>query len=290
MDKTLIGKEGWLFLQNDSAKELEVHCNNLNLVSGSLDNRFKGIKDKYFLTIFPNKSYIMKKFLPDGFVPIFRPAFDNYLEYFGNHLLDGLAILAPIADKLTYYKTDTHINTFGAYLVYREFVEKINEIFSLGILPIDASFIESSVSSLSKLQNGIGDLTWSENLGSQELHSTDDFFYDSPDIEKIYMSHKISLSNQLHIFDYDLVNVTESLSDQILVWEIISKNILFQRNKGVSNKRVVIFYDSFLLSTLSLYLTMFTEVFMAKCCFNKDLINKLKPDLIFEFRVERFLF
>ena len=32
MDKTLIGKNGYLFLQNDSAKELEVHNDNLCLV------------------------------------------------------------------------------------------------------------------------------------------------------------------------------------------------------------------------------------------------------------------
>ena len=32
MEKTLIGKEDYLFLINDSCKELEIHCNNLNLV------------------------------------------------------------------------------------------------------------------------------------------------------------------------------------------------------------------------------------------------------------------
>ena len=33
MNKTLIGKNDYLFLINDSSKELEIHCNNLNVVT-----------------------------------------------------------------------------------------------------------------------------------------------------------------------------------------------------------------------------------------------------------------
>ena len=40
-NKTLIGKDNYLFLTNDSAKELEVHCNNLNLVQDKSLQRYK---------------------------------------------------------------------------------------------------------------------------------------------------------------------------------------------------------------------------------------------------------
>lgn len=29
VEKTLIGKNGYLFLKNDESKELEIHCNNI---------------------------------------------------------------------------------------------------------------------------------------------------------------------------------------------------------------------------------------------------------------------
>ncbi len=33
MEKTLIGKDEYLFLKNDSSKEIEIHCNNYNPIS-----------------------------------------------------------------------------------------------------------------------------------------------------------------------------------------------------------------------------------------------------------------
>ena len=60
-NKTLIGKNHWLFLQNDSAKELEVHNNNLCLVDDSFYHKYANTKHKYFLTVFPNKSYLYKQ-------------------------------------------------------------------------------------------------------------------------------------------------------------------------------------------------------------------------------------
>ena len=43
MTKTLIGKNNFLFLQNDSARELEVHNNNLCLVHHEFYKRYEEI-------------------------------------------------------------------------------------------------------------------------------------------------------------------------------------------------------------------------------------------------------
>jgi hypothetical protein len=53
--------------------------------------------------------------------------------------------------------------------------------------------------------------------------------------------------------------------------------------------KVIVFYDSFLISTMYLYLKMFAEVYLIKDMYNVKLIEKLKVDFVFEFRVERFL-
>ena len=54
MDKTLIGKNGYLFLQNDSCRELDVHCNNLCLVNDNFYIKY----DKYKYIGYPNWNII----------------------------------------------------------------------------------------------------------------------------------------------------------------------------------------------------------------------------------------
>ena len=69
---------------------------------------------------------------------------------------------------------------------------------------------------------------------------------------------------------------------------LLSNNIIYKKNINKSNK-VVIFYDSFLLKIMAIYLEMFEEVFMIKTNYSNHIINKINPDYVFEFRVERFL-
>lgn len=290
MSKTLIGKEGWLFLQNDSAKELEVHCNNLCLVSEPLSRRFNTIKDKYFLTVFPNKSFLMRQYLPDNMNAQYRPAFIKFAEFLGDHLFDGYTILSCIDDKLTYYKTDTHINLVGAYIIYCEWVMRINKLFNLYIIPVNAKFEERVVSSLSELQRGLGDLTWESNCGKQVLGNITDTIYDSVSFEPIYMTYRIHNEGTIRTLDYMLNDKTVINNNKLLDWSIVSEFILYKHNLLATSKRVIIFYDSFLLSTLSLYLTMFKEVYAIKNVFSLRITELIKPDYIFEFRCERFLF
>ena len=77
MYKTLIGKENYLFLQKDTARELEVHQNNIDLVKNDFYLKYESNKNKYLLIIFPNKSFIQKQFLPDGFNLQYRPGFNK---------------------------------------------------------------------------------------------------------------------------------------------------------------------------------------------------------------------
>lgn len=89
MYKTLIGKNNYLFLQNDSAREIDVHNANLCLVDRFFYKKYDFIKDKYLMVVFPNKSYIYKDFLPDNYSLKYRPGFDMYRNYLQNHILDG---------------------------------------------------------------------------------------------------------------------------------------------------------------------------------------------------------
>jgi hypothetical protein len=283
MEKTLIGNNGYLFLKNDDSRELEVHCNNLCLVINDL-SRFQKYIDKYYITIFPDKSYIYKQFLPSNYQAQYRPGLLKYKSLLNDKLFDAYDILKNIDNP--YYKTDTHINLNGAYSVYINFIEKINLHYSFDI-PVKDIKIKNKNVILSELNIGLGDLTWESNKGNQELDNILDTYYYSDELIQIYCQNN---NQDIVFYDKNLINKSDKIIDKIIDWYIISDHILYKKNNNTINKKVIIFYDSFLLSTLSLYLTMFYEVYMIKDVYNTNIIDKINPDLIFEFRVERFLF
>jgi len=287
----LIGKNGYLFLQNDSSKEIKIHCENLCLVNDPSLNRYTHYKDKYFFVVFPDKSYICNDFLPDCFHSKYRPGFQIYKEYFKDKILDGYEVLKDIDD--IYYKTDSHMNLKGAYEIYCKFMDSFNETSTSIKLDKQILTIEKKeVSSLNNLGVGIGDLMWYSNLGNQTLLSTTDNYYYSNNLPEIYLKYKIVETGELRIMALEnktLVDKTVNYLNTAITWPTLSCNIIYKKNKGKPKYKCLIFYDSFLLSTLSLYLELFEDMYLAKSTFHKELIDAINPDYIFEFRIERFL-
>ena len=282
MSKTLIGKNGYLFLINDTCDEINTHRNNICNVS---DDFFKKYTfNNFLLVVFPNKSLLYKNYLPTGYDLKYRPAFNKYAAIFKNNIIDGYNVILNKSN--TFYKTDTHINLQGGYAIYLNFVEKINNLFKLNIIAKNIH-IEKIETSLSSLNCGLGDLTWSQNLGNQLLTNTKDNYYFTKDFEQIYTKYQITASGKIRLLK-DMKDITNEKINRSVDWNIISECMLFVKNE-TKKYRVLIFYDSFLLSTLGLYLEMFNEVYMTKSIYNNELISKINPDYVFEFRVERFL-
>jgi len=226
-------------------------------------------------------------YLPNEYNAKYRPAFDIYKSKLGPRLLDSYDILKDSPD--TYYKTDTHINFKGGYTVYKEWVLYTNNLFSLNIPVKEVNVDYTEVPALSNLNLGIGDLTWEINKGNQIIDDTTDRYFFSDSVRSIYMTHKITMDSDIRIMDDTLCDITSKYNETTIVWDIVSKHIFHKINPEGINKRVLIFYDSFLLSTLSLYLDIFKETYMAKRIYDPELIERINPDLIFEFKVERFL-
>jgi hypothetical protein len=194
-----------------------------------------------------------------------------------------------LSNSDTYYKTDTHINVKGALIMYNLLIDKINNLFNMNIEKQEYTLTKIECNSLSQLGLGIGDLTWGINLGNQLLESTDDVFYQINEVNQIYCKYIFSNNSKIRILNYDCIDETEKQLNQILDWTIISNYILYIKNNEKKYK-IVIFYDSFLLSTLPLYMSLFNEIYFIKSIFDIDKINIIQPDYIFEFRCERFLF
>ena len=289
MTKTLVGKEEYLFLINDSSNELEIHCNNLNLVNENNLSRYSF--DKYLLLVYPNKSLFYKKYLPENYLVKYRPALGVYKNKLQNKMVDLYKYMSTNDDL--YYKTDTHINLKGNYITYQIFINKINEMFYFNITPKNI-IIKKQICELSTLPYGLGDLIWSQNLGEQQLNNKLDKYYFSDEIDDFYNIYKIKNNNPIRfLIPNTLDDYTFELEQQneFAHWNIISKYIIYKKNKNIEPKsRVLIFYDSFLLHSLPLYFQLFYEVYFSKNIYNNETIQLINPDYVFEFRVERFLF
>ena len=282
-NKTLIGKNNVLFLINDSCKEFEVHCNNLCLIKNTDLSHLNF--ENYMLIVFPNKSLYYKEYLPDQYKIKFRPAFEIYKNRLKEKLLDSYEYLN---EPDLYYKTDTHINLKGNYIVYLEFIKKCNSIYNTELTPklINISVLKNV--ELSPLNMGIGDLTWPNNLGNQILIDKTDNYYYSDNVEPFYTKYVIKHDSEYIFYDYNMIDKTIELNNRIVFWDIISGFIIYKKNT-LKKHKIIIFYDSFILSILPLYMELFYEVYMIKNLYNTELIDLIKPDYVFEFRVERFL-
>jgi hypothetical protein len=286
MNKTLIGKNGYLFLINDSCEELKVHCNNLNKVSDLKLSRYQF--NNFFIVVFPNKSLQLKQYLPDNYIVKYRPALEIYKKKFQEKMLDAYEILKN--EDEVFYKTDTHMNLKGDYIVYCNFIKQINKLYKFNLVPKIIT-IEKKICILSELGLAIGDLTWPSNLGNQHLDDINDTYHFSNDIMPFYNSYKIQNNSNIRFLNYDLIDKTQELeiNQEFLNWNIISKYIIY-KNTNNNSCKILIFYDSFLTNTLPLYFDLFENIYFVKNVYDNNIINKIKPNYVFQFMVERHLF
>ena len=297
MIKTLIGKDGYLFLINDSNKELDIHVNNYTTVNEDSFKKYEKYLDRFLIFIYPDKSYHLKHFLPDNINSQYRPGFLLYKEYFKDKIFDFTEILKHVDEP--FYKTDTHINFLGGYYSNYYFVEQINKFLNMNI-NFKKLNINKKNMCLLDLKLGIGDLLFNENIGDLVIDNKVDTYYYSDDIPYFYTKYLID-NNKKSIYDNTkiffikaennkVIDYTTKLVGNYATWDIISKYIIFVENESINNNnKILIFYDSFLLHSMQLYFNLFKYTFFSKTCFSHEIIETLKPDYIFEFRVERFL-
>lgn len=287
MNKTLVGKNGYLFLINDSNNSIQKHAIlNENMNDDNLKTVFDKYKNDILFLVFPDKEILCKKYLPDNISCEYRNELQVYKKYFGSKLIDSIEIL----DYTDYYKTDTHINNKGALKLFNLFLETLQNIFDISFA-FDNYYEEINVNSLNEIGTGIGDLTWERNLGDIKLDNTEDIYHKINCDVFFFHIYNNSMNDPYKILNYELTDITNDIYDKQIDWAIISTNILFKKNENYKiKKKVLIFFDSFLLPTVNLYKNIFEEIYLIKTFYDETIVNKIKPDLIFVFCIERFLF
>ena len=144
-EKCLVGKNGFLFLNNDSNDVIKQHTGelllsecNLHQWSKTLESRKKYFQDKqipYFIQLSPDKHQIYKENLPEDIIlSDNRPSlqFEKLIELNGlsDYYLNPLSFMRDRKkNELVCHKTDTHWNARGAYIAYQQFITAVKEIY-----------------------------------------------------------------------------------------------------------------------------------------------------------------
>ena len=94
----------------------------------------------------------------------------------------------------------------------------------------------------------------------------------------------------MNFYNYNFEKKTEELINNIVDWNILSNYIIETKNENIDNNlKVLFFYDSFLISTLILYMKTFKNCIFIKSIYDVKMILHYNPNYVFEYRVERFL-
>ncbi|WP_203295057.1 alginate O-acetyltransferase AlgX-related protein [Luteirhabdus pelagi] len=267
--KVQYGKDGFLFLNTKDAYNSYVHKETLgekelNRFADSIVRRKKALADKgiaYYYGYFPNKHEIYSEFMNDAMHDgiLDRMSLAEQIE----RALDkrGIAFFNPKENLLKlkdsvdlYLKLDSHWNNTGAYHTYVHFFETYPEI---GIEPL-----RQNQFNIRYVHQRFGDLT--RLLG---VDSISGYHEKRPLYE---------LRNKSIMFTKEDVSNLPPLA-------------IRNTNENGINKRILFFGDSYSHPLSEFFSYHFKEAIFLRDEYNQEMVDELKPDIVVELSVERFL-
>jgi SAM-dependent methyltransferase len=147
------GKNGWLFLQQDTNSVLKQHSGEIRITEEDLERwqatldsrveRLHRLGSRYFFFIAPNKESIYAEELPNG-IPSApeRPVHQliHRLERVGSSvpiIYPDQELIAAKSRWAVYSKGDTHWNGIGAFISYQKLIEAIEDVATVNCLRLD---------------------------------------------------------------------------------------------------------------------------------------------------------
>ncbi|HEY9640124.1 MAG TPA: hypothetical protein V6C57_06550, partial [Coleofasciculaceae cyanobacterium] len=169
--KVAQGKEGWLFLDNDTNNIVSQLNGELTFSPGEL-YQWKLLLEmrstwmnkhniSYFYTVIPNKACVYPEYLPDSIQLSPNRCINQLIEHLNKHSFFKLIyplpeLLQAKQEMLAYRLTDTHWTSFGAYIGYLALMSEISKSHSVKIVPRSSVIFEAYDDSLSDLGSKIG--------------------------------------------------------------------------------------------------------------------------------------
>jgi len=273
LKKSLMGKDGFFFLVNDTNNEIRQHFDisyvnrfNPSDFNKNLELKMKYCEEKkihYHFFIIPDKSLVCKDFLPFDFKVIKR----------NSNTINALTDFSDNLNCDSYFKIDTHINYIGGMELSYSYLNNIDNNFTRE--KFDELIIEQITQEKVNLKHV-------EDMG--DLLSKRNWSY-SFDEKKKYL-------NEIAIFfkNNHILNKKNELPEEFKLHNT-RQTEYYHNPEAYTDLRVLILRDSsltYLKDSLSVY---FKEMLLYwdHWIFNKELVEWYKPDLIIEIRTERFL-
>ncbi|WAK00673.1 polysaccharide pyruvyl transferase family protein [Methylobacter sp. YRD-M1] len=288
LDLALVGKNGWLFLCNDSNDAIGQYAGRLKLTSEVLEQyvsqyrrtqslyRHKGIY--YLLTITPGKESIYSEFLPDSVTAGTGLTVKDQFIAAVNPVLDvDILDLKPVllANKSRgqlCYKNDSHWNYLGAMIACQIIIEKLREKFT------NIPEFDESAFTLINGDEGACDLS-----GKTRLNYIDGKYVENVEhLEQSVAVCAISVQNEkkaIELLEHPYKELSKTRPTR-----------LFKNEKSANLPRAIIIRDSY-----ADWMIPFLSEYFSECLFvwaryvEPAVIESFKPDIIIEQVVDRFL-
>lgn len=255
--KMIYGKNGWLFLHNDTNAVIDQITGKRPFSSESLKKWADAMKIRkeyaaknaceYEFLIIPNKHCVYDEFLPDG-ISLSDNRRAIQLSKLGDPVVYPLDHLKQFTkDVELYYKNDTHWNSVGAAVVFNDFAKRHGIPHTLDISP-----------------KNIRTITFRGDLGNKV----------TPNI--ISSTHELRRVPTPNTVFHNLIQNT----GKVFVLKGIHRHL----------PRAVIFGDSFTRMQYAVISSFFSHVFFFHApTFDSSVLDVIRPDIILSCHVERFL-
>jgi hypothetical protein len=256
-DKVVEGKDGWLFVGNDTNDTLGQHAGERLLTDLQVQQWHDLLEARsawlylhgipYIALIAPDAHAIYPDLLPDDFTQgATRPALQvlERLEQSGSWapVMYPLAALQEEREEMVYAQTDSHWSEYGAYVAYRELIARLNESMPL------------------------------RSITPQELHRT----YER-------RAGDLGLKFEPPVFDerYGYVDVVASRVQLVDDNRVRNHGRLVEFRAEADNELTcLVFGDSFATRMMPLIAESFRRTFWAHIYFDYELVRELRPDAV----------
>lgn len=265
-DKVVIGKDGWLFYK----KGLDTYCDYTNISDTELKMIANYLVDKekiveangaqFYFIIGPDKHTIYQEKLLEKYKCEKETPMDRLIKILSEETdVNVVDVREELKEKPcgfdTYYKTDTHWNSFGAYIVYENLMKKVS--LQYPSLP----FIKAECTEVKSIPSGVNDLA--EMLALENLYQD----------ENIIISYITSPNIKEKIIDDNIFKGYRRVS---------------YINNDLEEGKILVYRDSFSTALVPYFNETFHEgVYVWTGQITESDVKQVKPDIVVLEIVER---